>query len=613
MKASKRIKQKWMTRAFTMSMAALMAVGTCGCGFPKVISGIKNVVDVVNSQGGEKESGGSDNEVNPTETGESNEVGESNEAENSPENQVVASVFPYFEKEGTYTIVYDEENSYEYEYAFCLPEIQADTEGAKKINEEIKEIYNNMVDYVNSHENGAEISADDTFYDTFWISNVSYEWYQTNDVISIVIKNSAYFEDYVTYVIYNYDIKNGISLENDALLEKAGYTKEQFLEEMKRAAAYASDEQMAYYFDWQSESESEYYEDDVQSMYVMLLRMRSLTISSDRVNMNIPMYMDETGTLKAVVNLEVAAGSGTIPVILEPVKASTKQMSDQFMDSVFVEGNEKEITIQFKDTQWEQRCFSNTAIETGKSYTIHGALKNYVDCKFALTGNMIVPYLVLLSDDGMISYVDLEACARADYFCVTEPMMGCTNVKALEYDAYDGEDMEIQGVFLIKEDESKIGISDLLYTTVCLRYDGFGRECLNLYEQEGYNASCYHTVATGGGYESNYYLGFDFEYPSRFLFQEYLPDVDLSMRYEGYLNYLGMDEEGLIVELYLDELNDEMIEEADYINGVYRFVKHPSWNAELEYFDDSATMLWLSGTDLFDSGKEAVVLNVSCG
>ena len=186
-----------------------------------------------------------------------------------------------------------------------------------------------------------------------------------------------------------------------------------------------------------------------------------------------------------------------------------------------------------------------------------------------MNGEYVVP--VFVSEDGMVSYLDLYSCAEAGYFCITEPVCGLTNVEA---------------------------VTESSANEIAAALEGFSTET---------------TFPTDGGtqYTDSYYLGFDSEREGRFLYQISVDDVGIYFGYEGKCTYLGMNESGMIFACRLYEQTDGASGEA--ISGAFLERRRNDWNEKTMEWREWADYRLLNGYDLFGTKGELRELEISAG
>lgn len=160
--------------------------------------------------------------------------------------------------------------------------------------------------------------------------------------------------------------------------------------------------------------------------------MRMETIQEDHINLDLPMYLDGQGVLQVAVPVYVMADGGLYEHILSPMtehaRADRELSFDQAVSVTYRDGR---MTVRIEENDWTVSAFASGNLEFGKEYEVHGVYKDYIDAAMLtiMNGEYAVP--VFVSEDGMVSYLDLYSCAEAGYFCITEPVCGLTRVEAV--------------------------------------------------------------------------------------------------------------------------------------------------------------------------------------
>lgn len=480
-----------------------------------------------------------------------------------------------FAKEGEITL----EEEYTMEVDYHVPEILLDSEGAKAINEKIKEDCQDVI-----------CLQDDDM--PWW--QVNYEAYLNGDILSVLLIKSSVMDGYTEYYAYNLDIKKGKELDQQELIETlsiaAGQGEsptEAVLRSLKKAAAYQCDQDIRLFF------EAEYFKtadpDESHNMYGQCLLMRMETLQEDNINLELPMYLDEKGELSVAVGIYSMSGGGIYYEILKPLTTDTCVDCDLDFDEIYITYRDGKMTVCIEESDWTMSIFDQGNLEFGKEYEVHGIYKDYTDAAMitVVKGKYVVPAFV--SEDGLVSYLDVYQCGRAGYFCMTEPVYGLTGI-----DAITEENMDV--------------VEDALYNAVFERNAEFSRTVMGLYEGDGLGTDItYHTDA-GTQYTEHYYLGYDMDDAGTFLYQDSNYDADLYFCYEGNCTYLGMDEGGMILSF---ELYDTETGEAMY--GAFSECRKNGFNEQTEEWEEWADYIQLSGYDLFGPEHRNVRLDVSVG
>ncbi|MBR6413536.1 MAG: hypothetical protein IKS21_02860 [Oscillospiraceae bacterium] len=109
----------------------------------------------------------------------------------------------------------------QWDYSYELPCINADTTGAKAINEEIERVYGEIVR--EAHEYMEQNCS------LIWIS-IDYDATAWNDILSVKVHSSGHVGGMEEYRIFNYDCSLGRWITTQELLDRMGISEEAFRE-----------------------------------------------------------------------------------------------------------------------------------------------------------------------------------------------------------------------------------------------------------------------------------------------------------------------------------------------------------------------------------------------
>lgn len=473
---------------------------------------------------------------------------------------------------------------YSVDVDYHVPEILSDSEGAKEINRDILDVCQEVMQQLDE--------------ESFVWHKVGYEAYRNGDILSLLVTKYSIMDDYTLHYTYNLNLESGKRMDQKELIEtldfetrKGESVEAAVLRHIRREAAYASDLDMKYFFESVFFNQSEI--QDKQEMYAQYLLMRMETLQEDNIHLGLPMYLDGQGVLQVAVPVYVMAGGGLYDHILSPMtehdRADRELSFDQAVSVTYRDGR---MTVRIDQSDWTNAAFGLGNLEFGKEYEVYGIYKDYTDAAMLpiMNGEYVVP--VFVSEDGMVSYLDLYSCAEAGYFCITEPVCGLTNVEAVT-------------------ESSANEIAAALEQFIFDQSPDFSRVAMGLYEGEGFSTET--TFPTDGGtqYTDSYYLGFDSEREGRFLYQISVDDVGIYFGYEGKCTYLGMNESGMIFACRLYEQTDGASGEA--ISGAFLERRRNDWNEKTMEWREWADYRLLNGYDLFGTKGELRELEISAG
>ena len=523
--------------------------------------------------------------------------------------------------------------------SYHVPKICSDSAGAKEINQAIAAACEDVTSQKEDDYVG-------------WIE-VDYDSYLNGDTLSLVLTKSSNLDDYTEYYAYNLNLTDGTRMsakelaqllvrgvptdaddfddfdddEDDAPLTlelQSGETVEAaLLRVIRRAAAYEFDQSVRYMYD------SDYYssagEAERQSLYAEFMKYRMQTLADDNITSDLPMYLDDDGELVVAVPVHVMAGGGLYNCELKPMQtiyqydaASGRVLSGEdwedrledareagtsgdvmnaerhdlklsFDDALFVNYEDGRMTVRIEQNDWTEAAFGVGSIDYGKEYEVDGVYKDYVSAELLtiMHGEHVVPTFV--SNDGMIAYLDLYHGAWGGHFCLTEPACGIVNIEAIG----EGNAGEIAAAL----EKNMFGSSDT-----------FSRTVMGLYENEGCTTETSFDTDAGTSYTDSFYLGFDPNDPSKFLYQDACVDAEIYLNYEGRCTWLGMNGQGLV---FCVEFYDEDLGQMHYSSFQIRRVEE--LNEKTDEWYEYMRYQHLGGYDLFGSDDEVRELSLAMG
>lgn len=522
--------------------------------------------------------------------------------------------------------------------SYHVPKICSDSAGAKEINQAIAAACEDVTSQKEDDYVG-------------WIE-VDYDSYLNGDTLSLVLTKSSNLDDYTEYYAYNLNLTDGTRMsakelaqllvrgvptdaddfdddddEDDApstLELQSGETAEAaLLRVIRRAAAYEFDQSVRYMYD------SDYYssagEAERQSLYAEFMKYRMQTLADDNITSDLPMYLDDDVELVVAVPVHVMAGGGLYNCELKPmqtiyqydassgrvlsgedwkdeledkrkagtiedvINAERRDLELSFDDALFVNYEDGRMTVRIEQNDWTEAAFGVGSIDYGKEYEVDGVYKDYVSAEMLtiMHGEHVVPTFV--SNDGMIAYLDLYHGAWGGHFCLTEPACGIVNVEAIG----EGNAGEIAAAL----EKNMFGSSDT-----------FSRTVMGLYENEGCTTETSFDTDAGTSYTDSFYLGFDPNDPSKFLYQDACVDAEIYLNYEGRCTWLGMNGQGLV---FCVEFYDEDLGQMHYSSFQIRRVEE--LNEKTDEWYEYMRYQHLGGYDLFGSDDEVRELSLAMG
>lgn len=515
------------------------------------------------------------------------------------------------------------------EVFYHVPKICSDSAGAKEINEAIAQACEDVTNQKADEYVG-------------WIE-VDYDSYLNGDTLSLILTKSSNLDDYTEYYAYNLNLTDGTRMSAKELAKllvrgvpteaddddeapptlelQGGETAEAaLLRVIRRAAAYEFDQSVRYMYD------SDYYssasEAERQGIYAEFMKYRMQTLADDNITAALPMYLDDDGELVVAVPLHVMAGGGLYSTELRPMQtiyqydaasdrvlsaeewedkledareagetldvmnAERRDLNLSFDDAVFIDYEDGRMTVRIEQNDWTEAAFGVGSIEYGREYAVDGVYKDYASAELLtiMHGEHVVPTFV--STDGMIAYLDLYHGAWGGHFCLTEPAYGIVNVEAIA-------------------EGNASAVATALETNMFGQSDTFVRDVMGLYENEGCTTETSFDTDAGTSYTDSFYLGFDSDDPSKFLYQDACVDADISLNYEGRCTWLGMNGQGLV---FCVEFYDADLGQMHYSSFQIRRVEE--LNEKTDEWYEYMRYQHLGGYDLFGSDDEVRELSL---
>lgn len=177
-------------------------------------------------------------------------------------------------------------------YAYRVPQIEADTQGAEAINKAISDVYTPIVNGV------LEDVSDKVSLSCFY---VAWESYQYENILSLVV-SCGWDADVNEYNVYLYDIVSGQQLTTAGLLKALNVEETAFLEAVRRAAAAKFDTQYGAIAGGDTDA--------------FLTERRDWTLSDENINMDVRTYADGDGKLHVVLPIGSIAGADSYEQVL---------------------------------------------------------------------------------------------------------------------------------------------------------------------------------------------------------------------------------------------------------------------------------------------------------
>lgn len=504
---------------------------------------------------------------------------------------------------GAFKMYTSDEEFFDFYFDYSIPQIVDDTKDAKEINDSIESLFGDMHEIMQKASKEGEMTAEE-FDSTGW-SQTKYDCYWNDSIASIVIYSTGYYDSNTNYNIYNYDFETGKQLNNKDIFALKGITAEQFVENMRRAAVYSLDTEIQQFFEYNmplTEDELWYadvVDEDVQHMYGDYLMARAKTIHMDNMNENLPIYLDEHGEMKVVTQLYNMGMYGEVTNVLSPKEWVNNDVKASSGDLLDVVSKNDGIYLTIYKNDWSEAMHEEyPTFDYAKEYKIDGLYKNYTAARISWVGNGNQPYILLLSDDGTISYVDVWEGIASEYFCAVEPLWGLENIKSFD----DNSEYRIAAV---NNKGISIDVEDALYMMLSCKYIDFEKNLLKMDDLSRYSATVKHKTS-GQDIEYEEMIGFTDDKYHMFVRETYKTDDYEGGSQLGYLTFNGMNENGMVFYFSL-------VGEEGELRGTMAINLYSFWEEDCDDYIDGADATWLGGFDIFESEGKKVILKSSVG
>ena len=415
----------------------------------------------------------------------------------------------------------NEEDDYVVEYSYHVPQIDDDTPGAAAINRGIAATYGGLVE-----RSLKEIEEGDL---TGCVS-VTYETYQSGDIFSLVLLCTEYFGGYEEYGTYNYDTREGVWLGNEELLEKKGLTGEEYLPALRLAAAKYYDNLYFEHWDEMSEwcSAGAYQE------------RRAFTVSERNITLDLPLYSDNSGRLHTVVPIGSHAGSDWLNEIITPEfeEGDSDVETVEYMDFLTVKRQGGGVTLRFEKAELFDELLDAASlyavdeleIPYGREVKVNGLYGDYTKIFCEGIGELWMPYIFLLTEEGRVEYINVMDCLNAGYFCASGPLSGASDVKDFQVDE---DEMGYQTICAVTGDGERIDLTEMIWDDMKnIAYDLL--DCT------------WGTTSSGVEDGSELFLRNDSDGFLSFELMYNVPGEEYRTGIDGSFTYLGITEQGVV-------------------------------------------------------------------
>lgn len=391
--------------------AAALLLAAAGCGkSPSVASSAASVPDAVSESGAVSE---------PTIASEMPAVSPQ-KTRRLDDSRILA----LYDERFTYTDPYGIEDTYFYQ----VPQIDDDTEGAQNINEMIGYRFGYLV------ERAMDARSRNDFIDTsyiIWVSN----WDGPLLSLQITSSDAMYNHDVGSY---HYNFATGQELSNPEMLAHLGYTDD-------AKVMHALERAVAQHFDT-------YYGNIDYDQTAMLYVMRAQSLSNlDGLYSYYSLYPQYSHGFVATVPMYTPAGSGMYLTDVQ-VDPDKRQGSGQVLH-----GQDEWFTCDVSaDGEVTVRALTDYVTPDGAvtyqtmkewyelgdktEFAVSGCYSDYIKLYMGSVGQDYAPYVFLLTEEGVVEYIDVLAGARSGEMVNGGPLYGVNGITRFESGtAYDTE------------------------------------------------------------------------------------------------------------------------------------------------------------------------------
>lgn len=282
---------------------------------------------------------------------------------------------------------------FSYHYAVRVPKLLSDSEDAKALNAKLMALYGS--------EAMRPPESDSIKYAIGWESH----W--DGSLLSLEM-TAAQPDGETHHDIYYFDFAAGKRLSAEDVLARMELSWEKLEPAFLRAAVREHDSMM-------QAQDMEFTDGLIAD--TLALRAQSTLAAQDAA---LPFYPNGDGTLTVYLNLASYAGAGWIQqaFIVDPKEQATPLSASYEFITAGIDANGA-VTVEYHEdgdtfSGVDYQRIHGFAFDT--PYTVRGCFGAYTDMFIGNIGSDFEPYLFLLTENGMLEYVDLFRCARYETY-----------------------------------------------------------------------------------------------------------------------------------------------------------------------------------------------------
>lgn len=439
-----------------------------------------------------------------------------------------------------------------------VPQLECDSPDAAYLNDELAAMY--AADF-RQYEDSPEIEpqqdewSPDT-YDTY----INWDAYWYGDCVSLVVFRYDGGTDPGYFRGWCFDFATGKQVSVTEMLQRMGLDSDAVQQQMLREAMQTFDRHMA---------QGGYYEGLLSGGNLASMRMN--TLENNQLE-DLCLLLPEQNRLVLRGGCSSTAGSGWRQLDVEiPLQAADPQPQTVLTDtygsaSVQLEGTQGTITLRRTPETAAWDADYGIRLEQDRTYPILGIYNEYVDVCIGELGASFHPVVYLLTQDGVVEYVDVLHCLMFGNALVCQDPI---------YIANQGVALERSGreVNLRREDGSVLELAPL---TAEWNAQEIPSEAVGAFNDMSDDQFDWMDVESSGSVQ----MGVQ----------------DNNVFYQGYADYLGVVPEGMVLGVWTNET-------ADGAPGV-------TFVAAVKYdlYNETLNLTMIDGQNPFAEGKTQLQL-----
>ena len=398
-----------------------------------------------------------------------------------------------------------------------VPQLVCDSPDAAYLNDELAAKYAAEYRDYESYPQ-AEVSQDE------WCSQTYIDWdaYWYGDCVSLVVSSYYGGTDPIYTQGWCFDFATGKQVSVAEMLQRMGLDPDAVQQQMLREAMQTFDRHMA---------QGGYYEGLLSGGNLASMRMN--TLENNQLD-DLCLLLPEQNRLVLRGGCSSPAGSGWRQLDVEiPLQAADPQPQTVLTDtygsaSVQLEGTQGTITLRRTPETAAWEADYGIRLEQDRTYPILGTYNKYIDVCIGELGASFHPVVYLLTQDGVVEYVDVLHCLMFGSALVCQDPI---------YIANQGVALERSGseVNLRQEDGSVLELAPL---TAEWNAQEIPSEAVGAFNDMSDNQFDWMDVESNGSVQ----MGVQ----------------DNNVFYQGYADYLGVVPEGMVLGVSTSETADGM-------------------------------------------------------